>query len=159
MKRISLNKVMAKLAEQDDLQLKEWQKQILEVELGEEVNLSSVKELNNYIKQLKKNNSSLSKSADKINSAIKKYNSAASELESISSSAQRIVSDLDSDLYNASQAIREFQESAREMGVSVNSVPQYKELLDLLNDQSATQLKRAISELRRINIDSINPLS
>ena len=159
MKRISLNKVMAKLAEQDDLQLKEWQKQILEVELGEEVNLSSVKELNNYIKQLKKNNSSLSKSADKINSAIKKYNSAASELESISSSAQRIISDLDADTYSASQAIREFQESAREMGVSVNSVPQYKELLDLLNDQSATQLKRAISELRRINIDSINPLS
>ena len=38
MKRISLNKVMAKLAEQDDLQLKDWQKQILEVELGEEVN-------------------------------------------------------------------------------------------------------------------------
>ena len=159
MKRVSLNKVMAKLADQDDLKLKEWQNQILEVELGEEVNLSSVKELSNYIKQLKKNNSSLSKSADKINSAIKKYNSAANELESLSSSAQRIISDLDADTYGASQAIREFQESAREMGVSVNGVPQYKELLDLLNDQSVTQLKRAISELRRINIDSINPLS
>jgi len=158
MKRISLNKVMAKLAEQDDLQLKDWQKEILEVELGEEVNLSSVKELSNYIKQIKQNNSSLSKAAGKINTAIKKYNSAASELESLSSSAQTIISDLDSDVYRATQAMREFSEAAREMGVSVNSVPQYKELMDLLNDQSITQQKRAIQELRRISIETINSL-
>ena len=149
---------MAKLAEQDSLQLKEWQKEILDVELGEEVNLSSIKELNSYIKVLKKNNADLSKVANKMNSAIKKYNSAANDLQSLSRQAQGIVSDLSGDEYRAVQAMMEFKDSAAELGLSFNNVPEYKELMDLVNDQSIAQIKRAVDELRVSNIDEINPL-
>jgi len=161
MKRISLNKVMAKLAEeQDSLQLKEWQKEILEVELGEEVHLSSVKELKNFISQTKANNASLSKISKKINTAIKKYNSAVNELNSISKQGQYAVTDLMSEQDKIRRVLKQFEQSASEFGVSPNDVPEYKELRDLNNDQTVIQQSRAIDELRRIVVSNkdINPL-
>lgn len=147
--------VFAKLSK---VELQEWQKQILEVELGQDVNLSSVKELNNYIKVFKKNNAALSKVANKINTAIKKYNSASSDLQSLSRQANGIVSDLAGDEYRAIEAMRDFRDNASELGLSFNNVPQYKELMDLVSDQSILQIKRAVDELLRVSIEDINLL-
>lgn len=147
--------VFAKLSK---VELQEWQKQILEVELGQDVNLSSVNELKNYIKMFKKNNAALSKIANKINTAIKKYNSASSDLQSLSRQANDIVSDLSGDEYRAVGAMRDFRDNASELGLSFNNVPEYKELMDLVNDQSILQIKRAVDELLRVSIEDINPL-
>lgn len=149
--------VFAKLST-EKVELQEWQEQILEVELGQDVNLSSVNELNNYIKLFKKNNAALSKVANKINTAIKKYNSASSDLQSLSHQANGIVSDLVGDEYRAVEAMRDFRDNASELGLSFNNVAQYKELMDLLNDQSILQIKRAVDELLRVSIKDINPL-
>ena len=149
--------VFAKLST-EKVELQEWQRQILEVELGQDVNLSSVKELNNYIKVFKKNNAALSKVANKINTAIKKYNSASSDLQSLSRQANGIVSDLSGDEYRAVEAMRDFRDNASELGLSFNNVPEYKELMDLINDQSILQIKRAVDELLRVSIEDINPL-
>jgi DNA repair ATPase RecN len=122
-----VEKIWAELSAkpQEELQLKEWQQEILEKET---LNLSSVSELSKYLSKVDTAIKSATSALSLIDDAEQEFEKAKDKLDNSYKEFQDVRSDTAQVAFEGYDALMEFDNKVKELGLSSSEVPEYAEL-------------------------------
>ena len=125
MKRVE--KIWAELSKQpqEELQLKEWQQDILEKEI---LNLSSVSDLKKYLSEVDSAIKLADKALSQIEDAEQEFEKAKDKITAFYKEFQDARGDAGQVAFQAFDALFEFENKMKELGLSASDVPEYSEL-------------------------------
>lgn len=131
---------------QEELQLKEWQQEILEKET---LNLSSVSELNEYLSKVDSAIKLADKSLSQIDDAEKEFERAKDKLNNFYKEFNSVRGDSNQIAFEAFDVLMEFESKAKELGLTASNVPEYAQLEKsnrrLMDLNEALDSKRPVS--------------